>query len=270
MSLSTLWLKGLSSQGKIYLATSSIAIGSGITGTLAVDRTRESIWSGVSYAGSKAGSMLNSLLSIEQSGGGTVGVSNDAEVNEIFKEAWKGLRLVATKGAKWSWSSVTYLGDKATKLKSTYQIVKSYVEIVYEALKEHWQTIWLFLQSSFRDIDLQKLYEWLLKPNTAKTLSQSKGQWQTVMQKFKKLANYSGQIGFNVAKPYQKIFREFMKKPEDLSSWLGTVDRRLSVLDSYLSKKNNSNLQDVNVIIDFFSASEEDIKNIEWSKFKKH
>nr|WP_146612369.1 hypothetical protein [Candidatus Mycoplasma haematolamae] len=70
MNVSTLWLKGLSRQGKIYLATSSLAVGSGITGTLAVEQTRESIFQGVSYVGSSISSVVSSLFFIDQGGGG--------------------------------------------------------------------------------------------------------------------------------------------------------------------------------------------------------
>ncbi|AFO52337.1 hypothetical protein MHLP_03785 [Candidatus Mycoplasma haematolamae str. Purdue] len=65
MSPAALWIKGLSSQGKIYLATSSLAVGSATTGALAVDRTRDSIWSGVNYAGSKVSSMFSSLFAAD-------------------------------------------------------------------------------------------------------------------------------------------------------------------------------------------------------------
>ncbi|AFO52325.1 hypothetical protein MHLP_03725 [Candidatus Mycoplasma haematolamae str. Purdue] len=64
MALSSLWLKGLSQQGKIYLATSSLALGVGVTGTLAVDRTRESIWSGVSYVGSYIPGLLGKAFEV--------------------------------------------------------------------------------------------------------------------------------------------------------------------------------------------------------------
>ncbi|AFO52319.1 hypothetical protein MHLP_03695 [Candidatus Mycoplasma haematolamae str. Purdue] len=64
MSVAYLWLKGLSAQGKIYLATSSLAIGSGITGTLAVDSTRDSIWQGVSYVSSAASNLLGQAFKV--------------------------------------------------------------------------------------------------------------------------------------------------------------------------------------------------------------
>ncbi|AFO52335.1 hypothetical protein MHLP_03775 [Candidatus Mycoplasma haematolamae str. Purdue] len=65
MNLQSLWVKGLSNQGKIYLATSSLAIGSGITGTLAVKGTRDSIWKGVNYVGSKVGNAFSILFAAD-------------------------------------------------------------------------------------------------------------------------------------------------------------------------------------------------------------
>ncbi|AFO52324.1 hypothetical protein MHLP_03720 [Candidatus Mycoplasma haematolamae str. Purdue] len=161
---------------------------------------------------------------------------------------------------------MTFLGDKVTKAKSTYTTVKGYTTSSWDFLKKNWFTLWLFLRSSYREIDLKKLYEWLSSPKISKTITESKGKWDTVMSKFQSLASHSGKIGFNVAKPYQKIFREFMSNPDNLPTWLGLVGKRLNILDSYLEDKTQNDLSNVNVMIDFFSSSEDNIKKLEYNR----
>ncbi|AFO52347.1 hypothetical protein MHLP_03835 [Candidatus Mycoplasma haematolamae str. Purdue] len=261
MNFSTLWLKGLSQQGKIYLATSSLAIGSGVTGTLAVDKTRDSIWQGVSYVGSNIGSVFSSLFAADSAPPTQVS-SNDKSVNEIFSSAWEGLSIVVSRGATWSWRSITFAGDKVVKLKGTYDSVKTYVLSTWSVLKEHWQTMWEFLKHSFTEIDLKKIYQLLTDPSTQKAVQSSGNTWKTIMTDMKSLVNSSKSVGFDLSKPFKKVLKSFQKNPSGMSK----VVARLKLLEDFAKNKTSSDKARVESLSEFFSLDDDaEIDRFKWS-----
>ncbi|AFO52330.1 hypothetical protein MHLP_03750 [Candidatus Mycoplasma haematolamae str. Purdue] len=267
MSLTSLWLRGLSSQGKIYLATSSLALGSATTGALAVDGTRESIWQGVSYVSSSVSNFLGETLKASEAPPTQVS-SNDNVVNQIFSDAFDGFTLVVSRGASLTWNSVIYVGDKAHKAKKTYDTTKKHTLSTWSFLKSNYKVLWEFLRSSFRDIDLKKLYEWLSSSQASNMIAKHQSQMSGVMTSLKSVLDKSYSIGFDSGKPFRKIFKEFMDKPQNLSSWISKAQGRLNVLNSYLNGKTNSDLNNVSIIVNFWSSSEDDIGKIDYQKFR--
>ncbi|AFO52322.1 hypothetical protein MHLP_03710 [Candidatus Mycoplasma haematolamae str. Purdue] len=259
-SLTSLWLKGLSSQGKIYLATSSLALGAGVTGSLAVDDTRESIWSGVSYVGSSVSGFLGKAF--EASGAPPAQVSgSDDTVNEIFKEAWDGLKLVVTKGANWSWNSTIFLGDKVTKAKSTYETTKGYTETSWTFLKTNWRTLWEFLRHCFTSLDVEKIYKLLRENQSTVKQLQEKGHWNKIVKSMESLRTKSYSIGFDVGKPYRKMLNTFMNKPSDMV----TIVSRLDILEGFLNQHGTSDTQRAKKLVEFFSSDEQTITQLKYT-----
>ncbi|AFO52328.1 hypothetical protein MHLP_03740 [Candidatus Mycoplasma haematolamae str. Purdue] len=268
MALTSLWLKGLSQQGKIYLATSSLALGAGVTGTLAVDSTRGSIWQGVSYVGSSISGFLGKA--VEASGAPPAQVSNsDNDVNEIFKDAWGGLTLVVSSGAKWSWNSITFIGDKLTKIQKTYEAIKGYLLSAWSFLKDNWEALWVFAKHSFTSIDLEKIYK-LLSDSSRKSKvmevlkKDGPGGWKNMMKDLKEIDDKSKTISFDVTKPFQKIMKKLMEKPESMS----VTGTRLGFLKGFISGQSSDSAKGmIDSLIDFFSKEDEDISGFQWNWF---
>ncbi|AFO52332.1 hypothetical protein MHLP_03760 [Candidatus Mycoplasma haematolamae str. Purdue] len=267
MTLTSIWLKGLSQQGKIYLATSSLALGAGVTGSLAVDSTRGSIWQGVSYVGSSISGFLGKAVEAS-SAPPRPGNSSDQSVNEIFVTAWDGLALLVSSGAKWAWSSLVYAGSKLTVLKETYGVVKGWAANVYSFLKENYEALWVFIKNSFTFIDLEKIYG-LLTDNskTSKVVEvikkEGQGGWKSMMSDLKDIADKAKTIPFNSSKAFQKIMKKLMEKPDDMS----ITGTRLSILKGFVSNQQQNNKDQINSLIDFFAKEDQEIKDFKWTWF---
>ncbi|AFO52344.1 hypothetical protein MHLP_03820 [Candidatus Mycoplasma haematolamae str. Purdue] len=195
-----------------------------------------------------------------RAGGGDSG-SNDKSVNEIFSSAWGGLTLVITRGATWSWRSVTFVGDKLTKLKGTYDSVKTYLLSTWSMLKEHWLTIWEFLKHSFKEVDLQKIYKLLTDKSTQQAIAQNKETWKTVMSNMKSLVSSSRSVGFDLSKPFRKVLKSFQTNPGGMSK----VVSRLQLLKNYAEGKNSTDRARVESLSSFFSLeNDSDIDAFKW------
>ncbi|AFO52317.1 hypothetical protein MHLP_03685 [Candidatus Mycoplasma haematolamae str. Purdue] len=260
----SLWLKGLSAQGKIYLATSSLALGAGVTGSLAVDDTRESIWSGVNYVGSSVSGFLGQAFKVGNAPPRPED-SRDETITSLFVEALRGLGFFVQKGAELSWKSVTYTGQKVTEAKETYQTVKVAVQTTWPYLSENWKTLWYFFLGSFRSIDLQKLYGILSSDKASKVLgSQGQSQLGKTVEGMKKLITKSGEVGFNLSQPFSKIMRYFLNKPNGISE----INRRLDILNSFLENTSIDDKKAKSSLVEFFSSEENDITSINYTPVK--
>ncbi|AFO52346.1 hypothetical protein MHLP_03830 [Candidatus Mycoplasma haematolamae str. Purdue] len=255
----TLWLKGLSQQGKIYLATSSLALGSATTGALAVDGTRDSIWQGVSYVSSSISNFLGMAFETSDAPPAS-SESSDETVNGVFKEAWEGLTLVITRGATWSWKSITYAGKWISEMKSTYNAAKTWSETAWSNLKEHWYTLWIFLRSSFTSINLEKIYQMLSNGSTRQLIIGDKSQLKTVADKMKSIMNKSGSIGFDVGGPFRKLLKTFTEDQSNLTK----VISRLDILKSYVEGSTAPKKEAAQALVDFFSSIEDTITNLKF------
>ncbi|AFO52340.1 hypothetical protein MHLP_03800 [Candidatus Mycoplasma haematolamae str. Purdue] len=259
MRVAALWLKGLSYQGKIYLATVSLAGSSAITGTLAVEGTRTQIVDGVSYAGSKASSMFSSLFAADSAPPTQVSSSDDT-VNEIFKEAWDGLKLVVTKGTSLSWDSMIYAGDKLTKIKTTYDTAKGHLVPSWAFLKENWKILWSFIKHSFPEIDLEKVYKTLSQnaklKNTMKTMN--KDSLKSMMTSMHNITMKSDSLGVDVSGAFRKLMNTFLEEPDKVPK----VSSRLSILETFVTTKGTKDT--AQIFVNFFSSSESNIEAMKW------
>ncbi|AFO52343.1 hypothetical protein MHLP_03815 [Candidatus Mycoplasma haematolamae str. Purdue] len=162
MRLTPLWIKGLSSQGKIYLATSSLIGGATVTGTLAVDDTRSSIWRGTSYVTDQVGSTFSSLFNNSEKAQGR---EDDSSITGAITNSLDFLGELIFKIAGWSWSasikSIHWLKDS----KDHYSKYSSHLTRGWEHLQKHWKTLWEFIKRSLDSLELDKFYELLTSPN---------------------------------------------------------------------------------------------------------
>ncbi|AFO52345.1 hypothetical protein MHLP_03825 [Candidatus Mycoplasma haematolamae str. Purdue] len=268
MSLTSLWLKGLSQQGKIYLATSSMAIGSATTGVLAVDSTRDSIWTGVSYVGSSVASALSYLLTVKgaEAGGG---IEHDDTVTNLFSTAWDGLSLLVSSGSKWAWRSTIYTIDWLRGVPNKFESYSGYVKSFWTYLTTNYKTLWIFLKHSFPELDLQKIYNALFnsstRQSTAKIFSdESQNGFKNLMKSMESIATKSYEIGFDVSGAFRKLMTTFLDSPSSIPKF----GSRLSILKNYISTLNNGNQEQAKSILEFFSQeSDQDITNLKWNRF---
>ncbi|AFO52348.1 hypothetical protein MHLP_03840 [Candidatus Mycoplasma haematolamae str. Purdue] len=187
--------------------------------------------------------------------------SSDSTVNEIFSSAWEGLTFVVARGAKWSWQSITYSGKWISEMKTTFNTVKGWAQTFWTNLKDHWYTFWIFLRSSFRSIDLKKIYELLTNPGKRQIFTGSNSQLKSVADKMKNIMNKSGSIGFDVGGPFRKLLKTFVEDQQNLSK----VVQRLGFLETYVTGSQHSNKKDVvQALVNFFSETEDKITKFDF------
>ncbi|AFO52321.1 hypothetical protein MHLP_03705 [Candidatus Mycoplasma haematolamae str. Purdue] len=264
MASSSLWLKGLSAQGKIYLATSSLAGGTVATGALAVDETRNKIGEGLSYLGYQVFSTLSEVFDAPEVPK-DIRPSNDDTVSSFLRDAWSGFSYFVTKGVSLFWNSVVSVANLLKDSKENYKKYSPQAFALWSYLKTNYYTLWVFLRSSWSSIDLEKLYRILSGEQGRKiieALTKEDGQnpWKSIVSSMEKLVNKASSKGFDVSKPFNKILSYFLDHPGNMT----TMARRLDVLEKFI-EKDGTQIQAIKALVDFFSTEENVIKNITYN-----
>ncbi|AFO52339.1 hypothetical protein MHLP_03795 [Candidatus Mycoplasma haematolamae str. Purdue] len=219
----------------------------------------------MSYASSSIRDAFNSIFSIEGAPPNS-GDGSDSSITSAVTDSFGFLGEYMAKVASWTWfaylTSINWLKDS----KEHHSKYSGYLTKGCEHLQKHWKTLWGFIKNALTHLDLQKFFDLLTNSSKRnKALKWFGPEHRDTMRKMaenlQNIVKKSVELGFNGAKPFQKILKTFVEEPDEMSR----IATRLVYLNMYIQSQQTGSGSRIDKLIDFFAETEQNIKGFNFS-----